>query len=236
MAWFVTVREGSHPEFTFEDGLEAERLNVLIGGAAIADPAKLPTSAKATDRRKLTTDVIGVNAGFSGGGGGAVVSQDLRDAIETVEPGVHQFFPMVLKQQDGTPFDRTFYLMRVRRAFPCVLFLESDHQPIGSVKVQPEFGKPIYRCHDTGLVISKPAMAGHHLFSTSIVAGGFTIMSDALMAECKRRKISGFRAHPAKELDRPWNAETEVPEYMQWLRDHPDLAPQFERFLVGIRA
>jgi hypothetical protein len=236
MAWFVTVREGSHPGFTFEDGHEAELLNVLRGSTAIADSAKLPTSAKARDARQFKTDVVSVSSGRSGGGGGAVVSQDLRDAIETVEPGVHQFFPMAMKRQDGTPFDRTFYLMRVRRAFPCVLFLESDHQPIGSVKVQPNFGQPLYRCHDTGLVISKPAMAGHHLFSTSIVAGGFTIISDALMAECNRRKISGFRAHPAKELDRPWNAETEVPELMQWLRDHPDLAPQFERFFVGIRA
>jgi hypothetical protein len=236
MAWFVTVREGSHPGFTFEDGFETEQLSTLRGSTAIADPSKLPTSAKADDKRQFKTDVVMVSSSFSGGGAGAVASQDLRDAIETVEPGVHQFFPMVLKQQDGTPFDRTFYLMRVRRRFPCVLFLESDHQPIGSVMVQPNFGQPIYNCHDTDLAISKPAMAGHHLFSTSIVAGGKAIMSDALMTECKRRKISGFRAHSAKELDRPWDAETEVPEYMQWLRDHPDQAPDHQRFFVGIRA
>jgi hypothetical protein len=236
MAWFVTVREGSHPTFTFEDGFEAETLLRLVGGPEITDVSKLPTSARAKDTRKFTTDIVSVGAGYAGGGGGAVVSQNLKDAIEAVEPGVHQFFPVVLKQQDGTPFDRTFYLLRVRRRFPCVLFLESDHQPIGSVMVQPNFGQPIYNCHDTDLAISKPAMAGHHLFSTSIVAGGKAIMSDALMAECKRRKISGFRAHPAKELDRPWDAETEVPELMRWLREHPDQAPQFERFFVGIRA
>lgn len=109
MAWFVTVREGSHPGFTFEDGFEAEQLNLLRGGTAIADPAKLPTSANADDKRQFNTDVVMVSAGFSGGGGGGgggvVVSQGLRDAIETVEPGVHQFFPMVLKQQDGMPFE-----------------------------------------------------------------------------------------------------------------------------------
>ena len=236
MAWFVTVREESHPEFTFEDGLRAEYLGVLIGGHAIVEPSKLPTSAKAGDPRKLSTDIVGVNASFSGGGGGAVVSRNLKEAIETVEPGVHQFFPMVLKQRDGTPFPGEFHLLRVRRLFPCVLFRESDHQPLGSVKVEPDVGKPIYRCHDTGLVISRPAMSGHHLFSNSIVSGGYTIMSDTMMTECNRRKIKGIRAHPAKELDKRWDPEVEVPELMQWLQEHPERAAYMQQFFDGIRS
>lgn len=60
-------------------------------------------------------------------------------------------------------------------------------------------------------------------------------MSDSLITECTRRKITGFRAHPARELDTPWSAEVEVPELMQWLCDHPDRAADKQRFFDGIR-
>jgi hypothetical protein len=235
MAWNVTIDYDVRPQFTFEDGSDPESLNGLIGGHAISDPSRLPTSATADGPEEISTDILSAGT-LSPGHWGAVVSPNLKDAVEAIEPGVHEFFPITMKRQDGTTFPGEFYLLRVRRAFPCVLFLESKHRQIGAVGVEPDLGKPIYRCHTDGLVLSKPAIAGHHLFSTYVVAGGSCILSDALMAECVRRQVRGFQAYPAREIDKPWAPETEVPELMHWLDERPDRAEYSKRIFAGVRS
>jgi hypothetical protein len=235
MAWCVAIDYDVRPSFTFEDGSDPESLNGLKGEPAIADPSKLPTSARSKSPDEITTDIVSAGTQTTGYWG-AIVSRNLRDAIETVEPGVHEFFPMVLKRQNGTVFLGEFYLLNMRRVFPCILFRESKNRYLGSVKVEPNLGQPYYFCQERGLALSKPAIAGHHLFSTYVVAGGICIMSDVLMEECQRRKVAGLAAFQASELDKPWVPEVEVPELLKWLETRPEQAERLQRLFVGIRS
>ena len=54
---------------------------------------------------------------FEGGSGvGYIVSQAFRDAVESFDPGVHQFIPVEIRRKDGGLHDkRPFYILRVTR-------------------------------------------------------------------------------------------------------------------------
>ncbi|MCA3585603.1 MAG: hypothetical protein IOD03_18190 [Methylocystis sp.] len=43
-----------------------------------------------------------------------IVSQDWKDAIESLEPGVHQFIPIEVYDEIGTPYGRKYYYLNIK--------------------------------------------------------------------------------------------------------------------------
>jgi hypothetical protein len=52
--------------------------------------------------------------------GGATVSQRFKDAVEAIEPGVHQFFPVELLHKDGTPYGEPLYYWNITSAIDAI--------------------------------------------------------------------------------------------------------------------
>ncbi len=52
--------------------------------------------------------------------GGGAVSQRFRDAVEAIEPGVHQFFPVELLHRDGTPYGEPLYYWNITTAIDAI--------------------------------------------------------------------------------------------------------------------
>ena len=51
--------------------------------------------------------------GYMPSGGGVTVSRRLKDAIEDIEPGVHQFVPVEVFHKDGSAYGEPFWIFRI---------------------------------------------------------------------------------------------------------------------------
>lgn len=232
MAWCISHDEELFPALQFLDGKHHAMLTNLIGGPEIVDVSGLPTVAVAKDRREIKSDIISIDMnGYYGAA--TVVTDRVKVAIERIEPGVHQFFPVTIENSAGKRLTDSFHIIRVRQIRCCVFFDESRHMVIGVVRAGLTKGKPIYNCREDGLVVSRKAMNGAHIFSTSVVASGLTIISDMLMGEFDRLNIQGFRRYKVEELERDWIPQSVVPELISWLQNNPQFGDQYDQYFQG---
>jgi len=67
------------------------------------------------------------------------------------------------------------------------------------------------------------------LFSTSLVEGGRVLVSDAIGDELKRQNIHDLYMSKVSEVEDEWRPEEDVPEFMEWLEDHPEEATSLEK-------
>lgn len=70
-------------------------------------PEEMPKVLVAPKPRKSWPDA------FTGVNGVHVVSQKVRDIIETLDPGLHQFFPVRLETKRGVEIERPWFIMNV---------------------------------------------------------------------------------------------------------------------------
>ena len=52
--------------------------------------------------------------------GGPAVSQRFKEAVEAIEPGVHQFFPVELLHKDGRPYGEPLYYWNITQAIDAI--------------------------------------------------------------------------------------------------------------------
>ncbi len=213
MPYAFKEQEVSTAGFEFVDWEEVLLPIANLSGRSLPDLSILPKKARRTNKLKLT-DFISIEAK-------ACVSQAFKDAVESLEPGAHQFSPIELQEKDGTPIDEPYYMFVNCQSAPCVLRAHSDMKP-----VQYKYdGCPFYGCHYDGVAISKPVTKGWHLWGPSIIpASGCVFMSDELYKRFKKDRLKPFRYHKVVFHDEPWMPEENVPEYLRWMKDNPDLA------------
>lgn len=192
-----------------------------IGAPKVAVITNVPTVARQINDVPLHDAFWIAHAG--------VVSERLRDVIEGIEPNTHQFFPLKLHRKNGSLISDNYFIMHVAQRVPCVFFKKSKETSLRRVRFGDSAGSPIFWCSDDGLVISKPAFGSRHLFSTSIVAGGLILVSDTLGDELKRQNIRDLYMSKITEIEDEWLPEEDVPEFMEWLEDHPDEATSLEK-------
>lgn len=214
-AYFITIMEESSPEFEFEDWEGNSPVYKLIYDKALTRDVRLPTTAIRRDSKRLN-DVIWVEAN------GNAVSASFKAIIEHAEPGVHWFFPLQLKNSDGSLIDEPYYMFAPRQGCICVLPEQSKCSAPGTVKYGPNIGKPYQRCHDHKLVLSGPAIGSRKVFCTSLIDGGKLIVSKEIGARLVAEGITGLRMHSAKISDEKWDLEEHAPRFADWYRDHPE--------------
>ncbi|SLN71555.1 hypothetical protein ROA7450_03932 [Roseovarius albus] len=194
----------------------------LHGGPALEDLSLLPKKARRTDKLKLKD--------FTSIDGKACVSQKFKDAVESLEPGAHQFSSIELQEKDGTPIPEQYYLFNNCQAAPCVLAAHSEMKPVSYTYHE---NMPFYFCHSTNVGLSRQVVEGWHLCGGSIILpSGCVFMSDELFKRFKQDRLKPFRYHEATFFDEPWMAEENVPELVQWMKDNPELAEDKKRFFV----
>jgi len=162
------------------------------GPLRLFSPEDVPPQAFLDSDRKTITDVMAVNAIYT-------VCSEVREAIEELEPGVHQFFSVrILRERgkrpiyrlDGRILDMPYYLLNPGIRLDAVDLEKSDvdvriHPHVTLVGVNP--GR-----WDT-VVLRRSVIAGRHIWRGQYQLGMYTFFSDQLAEVYRKRKWRGVR-------------------------------------------
>lgn len=131
-----------------------------------------------------------------------LVSSRLRDVIEQMEPGVHQFEPVTLEWVSGTKIDAEYYyLVPGSRLFPLDFEQTKPEMrlyPEGPDWINPHKDRPAAHFSATGPYSSwDPAfrseiVSGHDLFCTGDFPGEIFV-SDQLKTAIEEARFTGLR-------------------------------------------
>lgn len=216
MAWLLDLDFGYSPMFELDPHEPAIREDIAYGLSKgyWLDPAGQPKSGYQKSTRKVydVFPILGANA----------VRQRFKDLVEEFEPGVHQFLPIALRDKKGNPIEDNFYIFNCMVAMDTVLldqsgleveYVNSHRNPLVSFST----------VHIPKLVLSKPAIAGHHIWTGHYITppGSGVFVSEAFHKELKSRKIRHFRQQQLAEADVPWVAEEQVRPILDWEASHP---------------
>ena len=141
-----------------------------------------------------------------------VVCQGFRDAVEDLEPGVHRFFPVVLRMRSGEPAERRYFILNIHQQFDAILLRHSDWdwRWSGGKKMYPNEERKFLPPMGTRLGLSRPAIAGRHLWHSMHMALFFSFVSDELYERMQACRPLGLDIHYCEEYDEPWVMEENV--------------------------
>lgn len=206
MAYYLKLVFQPHAGRHFD--FEGEVTNAGAFGLSAGEPIywPMPEKARALKHYKTMPDVFplpGVNG----------VNGRFRDLVEEFEPGLHEFFPLSLVWEDGSPIEGDWFI------FNCTVSVDT---------LFPEKSGAVWRDNVNGMphislrpnhdwVLSRPAIGGRHLWcSKRIRLGNGFYCSDVFYEELKRRKIKFIAAKHCEEIDELWVAEDNVDRQLTW--------------------
>jgi len=217
MAWKIDFDYVSaQPNFVIDkeaDGTTPWGFGWVWGGGRSLIGRPVPKSATQTDSNKLA-DVFPLPAL-------ACVGERFRAIVESFEPGIHEFHPIQLKSRKGVPYGEPYFLINVRQRFDSILVKgnnvdwskrtggDMDGMPFASRPRAPRF-------------VSRPTIAGRHLWQNFWVYGGGIMVSEELraalmQAKIRRLKFAEPRADYFEEVDKPFDYREQVPEMIEWM-------------------
>lgn len=206
MAYYLKLVFQPHAGRHFD--FEGEVTNAGAFGLSAGEPIywPMPEKARALKRYKSMPDVFplpGVNG----------VNGRFRDLVEEFEPGLHEFFPLTLVWEDGSPIEGDWFI------FNCTVSVDTLlPEKSGAVWRDSVNGKPYIELHpDLDWILSRPAIGERHLWcGKRIQHGGGVYCSDVFYEELKRRKIKFIAAKHCEEIDELWVAEDNVDRQLAW--------------------
>ncbi|CUH76198.1 hypothetical protein TRM7557_00762 [Tritonibacter multivorans] len=127
----------------------------------------------------------------------SVVREPVKDIIERLDPGVHQFFPLTIETKRGKIIEGPWFAMNVTARQDSVVMEQS------SVNVNKRFPDELCSFFHDGedrVTVDAGRQSGLHLWREQRFRGSL-LGSDALMAELKAQKLRFFpRAFRALDL------------------------------------
>lgn len=129
-----------------------------------------------------------------------------RQAVEALEPGLHQFFPIVIRRArsqrpiwrlDGREaVDGDFFLFNCLQLLDAVLVERSS----GHLVKRYEDGRLGYSPNSDDLCVSKAVVSGRHIWLDGRYLGdAHFFVSDKLMERFRSAGFKGFVARPVRE-------------------------------------
>ncbi len=84
------------------------------------DPATADCVFRCKTGHKAIYDLVGLYGWYG-------VNQRVREVIEELEPGIHQFIPTTVLKKNGEPFnDDTYYILNICQIVDAIIIEESD--------------------------------------------------------------------------------------------------------------
>lgn len=197
------------PNFRIVSNPEGLKLfhDIGVGSNLPWKPGKLPVVARQEKAYRGQLDDI--TAVYSSVG----VSRKFRDLVESFEPGVHAFSPLILERKNGEQFGE-YFLFVLQQDIDCII---TDNR-IENFRYIPGFEPEETRILCTltqpakTIPISRQAVAGKHLWTAGLLGRSEMFVSDefhaAFKATCKGH-LSTFWTSVV-EVDRPWVAEEQM--------------------------
>lgn len=171
----------------------AEVSNKFGGGGDFVKEHFQPRKARLLKNYKRLGDIFMLNYGL------LTVQQPLKDLLEEMEPGVHQFWPVEVFLKDGQPFDMSCYGMVVGRKIATLDVERSDaiRKPSTLIELNRDYGnkkKPF------DATISKEARNSVHLWHEPLLLEIDYMISDELRDAIKARRMRFFKMYHANEV------------------------------------
>jgi uncharacterized protein DUF1629 len=159
-------------------------------GRGLLEPHELPSEFRMREARKSLASLLLLTNGF------LAVDAMLKEIIETLEPGVHQFWPLRITLPKGQEFPGPHYGMVIRR------FIDSFVPEQSNVRGSEDFFRANgpYKKDYGNLTVSKSVVAGAHLWRERRLRMPNVFLSDELQAEITRRGLRIFKHHQLKGI------------------------------------
>lgn len=128
------------------------------------------------------------------------VNDALKAAIEGLEPGVHQFWPLQIGTYKGEPWPEGYHAMVVRTFLDAFMPEASDPRSFRTL------GSGRFACTLPnkamifGLALSGTRIAGRHIWRDKLLREPGLYLSDALQSEIARRDLRVFKHFRLKEV------------------------------------
>jgi hypothetical protein len=130
------------------------------------------------------------------------VSEDLRECIEELEPGVHEFREVEVLRKDGSAFDKRYYAMNVRQIVKDAV--DWDRTTARSTEAHGVriLMQPKSELSGRVIAITKAPIAGLHFWIPQETFSGTCFgVSDALHGMLVKRKLlKGMYSFQASEV------------------------------------
>ncbi len=157
------------------------------------EPHEVPQVFRTVKRYTSLGSLLVLNSGVF------AADATLKDIIERVEPGVHQFWPLRIVMTKDQPYPASYYTMVIGR------FIESFSPEQSDPKSFIDRGRGDYsvswgsKDRYSGLALKRSAFAGAQLWRERRL-GRLVCMSDELQAEIKRAGLRIWKHWPMREV------------------------------------
>lgn len=127
----------------------------------------------------------------------SVVREPVKDIIERLDPGIHQFFPLTIETKRGKRVEGPWFAMNVTARQDSVVM---EHSSVSVSKPSPDTHCSFYHDGEDRVTVDPDRQSGLHLWREQRFIGSL-LGSDTLMAELKSQKLRFFpRAFRALDL------------------------------------
>ena len=133
----------------------------------------------------------------------AAVDIRLKEIIEELEPGVHQFWPIDLIQPRDKPYPVPYFGMVVHSHLNCFRLKECDpghaeDESVGDYILYSISGKS--RADLKGVAMSRAAIGSHHLWRERYLHSPWFLLSDTLAARIHDAGLKMPKHYPMKDV------------------------------------
>ena len=155
---------------------------------------EVPDTAHLLSGHKMLQDFVPINAKLA-------MTEEIKDLIEELEPGIHQFFPVKIKRAkgsahifhpNGAELTDPYFLFNCGIKIDAVLIDKSEVRVTDIGVGGPPMVHPIYG-KEGRIVLSREMVKGHHVWRGNLQLGRITLFSDALTDIVKGKGWSGLR-------------------------------------------
>jgi hypothetical protein len=125
-------------------------------------------------------------------GGGTLVSSAFKDAVEEIEPGRHQFFPVTVVDKAGAARPESYFIFNVVGRIDSIIEEKSNLKVSGRGQIDAwiyERRVGPWRCALDAAIVDGRACWIEHRY------GGRQFVSDRLGAMLQQKQLCGFNLH-----------------------------------------
>jgi hypothetical protein len=136
-----------------------------------------------------------------------MVNAQLKDIIERLEPGVHEFHSCPIRMPKGQVYPGDYYIFRVGQYFDAFSREDSWEGSVEDFAGTKDYPPITHRLHlnetkkgVTGLAFKKSVFGSAHLWRDRIFAENLTCFSDTLIAEIEQAGLRIPKHYKMKEV------------------------------------
>lgn len=162
--------------------VNGERIVSMINSGTPLDPAIVPKRFSVGVVAKSLPDIFSLKLGLG-------VTKTFREKVEELEPGIHQFFSIALRDKSGEVLEERYWLLNICNRVDAVDLAKSEQPPTGK-----SYDSHIVRTHgEVKIVLRNELISGKCMWIDRRVGFAY-FFSDELMDFVEANNLTKFRS------------------------------------------